>query len=90
MNITADFTTPVATGALALAPDGGASGAFSLKDISVHGNPASMEHDGSLSREDYAVSRDSTTFSAKVFGEFLGYFRGKKQVGVKEAARARW
>lgn len=90
MNIGEDFTSFVATAALPLAPDHGASGQFSLADISVHGKDASMEHDGSLSREDFAKGGDATSFNKKVFAEFLGYFKGKKEVTIEDAARARW
>lgn len=90
VNISPDFTTFVATAALPLAPDGGASGQFSLQDISVHGRQDGMEHDGSLSREDYDVSGDATRFSPRVFREFLSYFGGKEEVTLKLAARARW
>ena len=90
VNISPDFTTFVATAALPLAPDGGASGQFSLQDISVHGRVDGMEHDGSLSREDYDVSGDATRFSPRVFREFLSYFGGKGEVTLKLAAGARW
>lgn len=90
MNISSDFTTFVATAALPLAPDGGASGHFSLQDIRVHGVAGAMEHDGSLSREDYGVTGDATTFSPRVFREFLSYFRGCKNVTLPLAAKARW
>lgn len=90
VNISPDFTTFVATAALPLAPDGGASGQFSLQDISVHGRQDGMEHDGSLSREDYDVSGDATRFSPRVFREFLSYFGGKEEVTLKLATRARW
>ncbi|KAF2015248.1 Cloroperoxidase [Aaosphaeria arxii CBS 175.79] len=87
MNISDEFTNFVATAALPLAPDGGKSGTFSLQDIQVHGG---MEHDGSLSRKDFALGGDANSFSPSVFQEFLSFFHGKEDIGVADAARARW
>ncbi|KAJ4291838.1 hypothetical protein N0V90_009734 [Kalmusia sp. IMI 367209] len=90
MNVSADFTTFVGSAALPLAPDKGKSGQFSLADISVHGVEGTMEHDGSLSRQDFAKAGDATSFSPAIFKEFLGYFEGKKNITIPLAAKARW
>lgn len=90
MNISSDFTTFVGAAALQLAPDGGKSGQFSLQDISVHGLTGAMEHDGSLSREDFDGTGDATSFSPRVFREFLSYFRHSENITLPLAAKARW
>lgn len=90
MNVSADFTTFVGSAALPLAADKGASGQFNLADISVHGVPNAMEHDGSLSRKDFANGGDATSFSPSVFREFLGFFGNEKNVTIPLAAKARW
>ncbi|KAH7115117.1 Chloroperoxidase [Dendryphion nanum] len=90
MNISPSFTNFVGTAALILAPDKGASGQFSLKDIAKRGVPETMEHDASLSRKDFAVDGDATSFSPRIFREFLAFLGAKKEIGIQDAARARW
>ena len=64
-----------------------ATASFDLDHLASHG---ALEHDGSLSRADYARGRgDALRFNATVFDAFMAFFARHTAVSVPVAAAAR-
>ncbi|KAF2205890.1 Cloroperoxidase [Delitschia confertaspora ATCC 74209] len=86
-NIAQPLADELAGGALKVSHDPGA-GVFDLSDLNKHNI---IEHDGSLTREDYNVANgDVHTFHPRLFRQFLGYLGDSGCVDLLAVARARW
>jgi hypothetical protein len=85
-NLSTEIATRISSASLLLASNP-ASGTFTLDDLNRHG---AIEHDGSLSREDFGVSGDSSKLSQKVWAEYLGYFGNATVITIPALAAARW
>jgi hypothetical protein len=85
LNVSYEIATVLSKGGLTLskAPQ---TGMFDLDDLEKHN---ANEHDGSLSRKDYDLGGESQAFRPSIFVETLSYFKGAKEVGIKEVAAAR-
>jgi hypothetical protein len=87
LNVTTEIATLLTLAALKTSSDP-ASGAFTLADL---GKPGLIEHDGSLSREDYALpGGEKMTLNEAVWADFLSHFGGETDVTYGLAAKARW
>ncbi|KAF2022318.1 Cloroperoxidase [Aaosphaeria arxii CBS 175.79] len=85
LNFSVEVATIVSSAALQTVPQG--STTLNLDDLSKHNI---IEHDGSLSRQDFNISGDATTFNSGIFDEFVGYFGGAQDVSLPVAAAGRW
>ncbi|KAH7127112.1 Chloroperoxidase [Dendryphion nanum] len=85
VNMSPEIATAFAGAGLRLAGPGATS--FNMDHLYLHNG---IEHDASLSREDFSVSGDSHSFSPQIFSEFISSFKGAKNIKVPEAAAARW
>ena len=86
LNIGLDVATATALGGLSTAADP-SIGTFDLDDLNKH---SLVEHDGSLSRADFAErGHDAHTFRPDIFDTVLSFFRGSEVVTVETPARAR-
>lgn len=83
--MTPEIATTFARAGLRLAPANSTS--FDMDHLHLHN---AIEHDASLSREDYSVRNDSHSFSRRIFNEFISYFNGANNITVSNAAVARW
>jgi len=81
-NVGPDVAEVIGTTALSIVGPGATS--FTLQDINAHNV---IEHDGSLSRNDYALG-DDHDFNPKFFSEAAAYFL-KPTINVTDAAEAR-
>ncbi|KAH7406144.1 Chloroperoxidase [Phaeosphaeria sp. MPI-PUGE-AT-0046c] len=86
LNVSAEIATTLATLGLSLS-ENPASGAFNLDDLNKHN---AIEHDASLSRQDFDLGGNAQAFDREVFNETLSYFNGATNVGIEEVAAARW
>ncbi|KAH8810774.1 Chloroperoxidase [Xylogone sp. PMI_703] len=91
----ADFITTIGTTALAANPENPqtttgpppADAFFNLDQLDEHNFP--IEHDCSLSREDFFVSGDDHTFVNNIWASVLNVFSGRTPVTLETAAAAR-
>ena len=61
---------------------------FDLNDLDEHNFP--IEHDASLSREDYYVDGgDNYSFNMSVWDQVLGYYQGMNETSISVAAAAK-
>ncbi|POS73806.1 hypothetical protein DHEL01_v207799 [Diaporthe helianthi] len=89
INVDEALVETLGTPAFALSTTGNPD-TFNLDDLSKHN---AIEHDGSLSRADFGVTGDATTFNATVWGETLGYLEAGARgstVGIQAMATARY
>jgi hypothetical protein len=86
LNVSSEIATTLSHLAVLVSADP-ASGAFDLDDLNKHN---AIEHDASLSRQDFDLGGDAHTFDSDVFAETLKFFGGASDVGIKEVAAARW
>lgn len=61
---------------------------FNLDDLREHNFP--IEHDASLSRQDYYYSHDDLDFYTPNYNEFISYFAGRKSTSLQTSASARY
>jgi Peroxidase, family 2 len=59
---------------------------YTLDDLNKH---SAIEHDASLSRDDYYVTGNNHAFSWNAWGSVLGFFKAQDNVTIKSAALAR-
>jgi hypothetical protein len=86
LNVSAEIGAILSQLAISLSADP-ARGAFDLDDLTKHN---AIEHDASLSRQDFDLGGNAQAFDPDVFAETLSYFGGATHVGIKEVAAARW
>lgn len=86
LNVGADFATPVGLLGLQSAPLP-LSLSFDLDDLDEHNFP--LEHDGSLSRQDFLFGNDHS-FNQSIFDEVLAFFEGTDTATIPLASRARY
>ena len=84
-NVGLDLSTAFAFGGLLTSKDIW-SGKFNLDDVRKHGF---IEHDASLSRQDFEVDGDATTFKPEIWGSFMESYEGMTNTTIEAAARAR-
>jgi hypothetical protein len=67
-------------------------GLFNLSDLNRPLSLGGLEHDASLSREDYHIAEDhdSHNFNATIWKTVMAHFAGSKYVNVSSAAKARY
>lgn len=88
-NYAADTVTGAAAGALALCAEETGAKCTSW-DLDMLDHPHAIEHDNSLSREDYNFGADNNTvFSQRVWGQVLGVWHGSPIIDFKLANAAR-
>ncbi|KAK5111732.1 hypothetical protein LTR85_011777 [Meristemomyces frigidus] len=87
-NFAADTVTGAAAGALALcSAETGVN--CTMWDLDMLDKPHEIEHDNSLSREDYNFGKDNNTvFSPRVWGQVLRIWRGARIIDFQLAAAA--
>jgi len=88
LNVGHDFSTAIGGAALlAAAP---LASSFSLDQIREHNFP--IEHDASLSREDYYVSadHDNWRFNQTIFDQVLAFYDGMNKTSIPVAAKAKY
>jgi hypothetical protein len=86
LNVSAEVATTLSAGGLSVSKRP-SSNAFDLDDLNKHN---AIEHDASLSREDFNLGGNAQAFSQEVFNETLSYFNGATDIGLEEVAAARW
>lgn len=86
MNVGADFSAAIGAGGLLSSPNP-AGGSFDLNDLDEHNFP--IEHDASLSREDFHVNGNDYGFNQTVFDSVVAYFHGTDAT-VATAAKAKF
>lgn len=85
INMSPELATTFARAGLRLA--GPNATTFDMDHLYVHN---AIEHDASISREDYSVNNDSHSFNARIFNESLSYFNEEQKISLPAAAAARW
>ncbi|KAI9148171.1 putative sterigmatocystin biosynthesis peroxidase stcC [Paramyrothecium foliicola] len=85
LNVGEDLSTMLHGRAVQTSPEPNAT-TWSLETIRNHNN---LEHDASLSREDFYFNKDSHTFNRAIFNEARSYWKGSN-INVQEAANARF
>ena len=86
INMSPELATSFARAGLRLAGENATT--FDMDHLYRHN---AIEHDASISREDYHVNNDSHTFSPRIFNEFLSSFdAGQQDISIPAAAAARW
>jgi hypothetical protein len=86
LNVSTEVAKTLATAGIAISPNA-AKGSLDLDNLNAHNL---IEHDGSLSREDYDLGGKSQAFCPRIFQETLSYFNGVSEIGFPEVAAARW
>ena len=82
-----DFMTAI--GALALFSPAKPNGiSFDLNDLGEHNFP--IEHDASLSRQDYYYNHDDLNFYTPNYDDFIGHFAGQTMTSAATSAAARY
>ena len=88
-NFAADTVTGGAAGALALCASETGHNCTSW-DLDMLNKPHAIEHDNSLSREDFNFGRgDNHDFSPRIWGQVLGVWHGARIIDFKLANAAR-
>lgn len=86
LNVGLDFGTLVGGGATLSNPDP-LAGTFNMDQLREHNFP--IEHDVSLSRQDY-YQGDNLNFNQSVFDEVLSYYEGMTHTSIPVAIAAQW
>jgi hypothetical protein len=87
VNVGADFATAIRGAGLPSVPGNLLATSFDLNNSDEHN--FSIEHDASLSREDYYVNGNNYYFNQTVFDEGLNFYDGMNETSIPVASKAK-
>jgi hypothetical protein len=87
VNAGADFATAIGGAGLLSVPGNLLATSFDLNNLDEHNFP--IEHDASLSREDYYVNGNNYSFNQTVFDEVLKFYDGMSETSIPVASKAK-
>jgi len=87
VNAGADFATVIGGAGLLSVPGNLLATSFDLNNLNEHNFP--IEHDASLSREDYYVNGNNYSFNQTVFDEVLKLYKGMNETSIPVASKAK-